>query len=329
MSLLVSLVAVVVLYLAGYYGAKAGLQGVFGVAIPYLAILLFLAGLVYRVLSWARVPVPFRIPTTCGQERSLPWIRQSKLDNPSGTAGVIGRMALEILFFRSLLRNTKSELVNNERVVYSSSPWLWLGAMVFHWSMLVIILRHLRLVLEPVPGFVTFLQSADGVLQLGIPTYYITSFLFIAALLYLLLRRLYVPQLRYISLANDYFPLFLLLGIGITGFWLRYIGKTDIVAVKELVLGLASFKPVGLQAVDPLFYGHLFLVSILVAYFPVSKLTHMVGVFLSPTRNMANNNRMVRHVNPWDYPVKVHTYEEYEDEFREKMKRAGVPVEKE
>ena len=55
----------------------------------------------------------------------------------------------------------------------------------------------------------------------------------------------------------------------------------------------------------------------------------MAGVFLSPTRNLVNNNRAVRHVNPWDYPVKTHPYEEYEDEWRDKMKSAGVPVDKE
>ena len=62
--------------------------------------------------------------------------------------------------------------------------------------------------------------------------------------------------------------------------------------------------------------------------FPFSKLMHMGGVFLSPTRNLANNNRAVRHINPWDYPVHVHTYEEYEDEFREKMVEVGIPVDK-
>lgn len=54
----------------------------------------------------------------------------------------------------------------------------------------------------------------------------------------------------------------------------------------------------------------------------------MAGIFLSPTRNLSNNSRMKRHINPWDYPVKVHTYEEYEDEFRELMIEAGLPVEK-
>jgi hypothetical protein len=54
----------------------------------------------------------------------------------------------------------------------------------------------------------------------------------------------------------------------------------------------------------------------------------MGGVFMSPTRNMPCNTRAERHVNPWNYPVEVHTYEEYEDHFRELMIVAGIPVEK-
>jgi hypothetical protein len=38
---------------------------------------------------------------------------------------------------------------------------------------------------------------------------------------------------------------------------------------------------------------------------------------------------MRHHPNPWNYDVKTHTYEEYEDEFRDKMKAAGLPLEKE
>jgi len=119
------------------------------------------------------------------------------------------------------------------------------------------------------------------------------------------------------------------LGIGLSGFCLRHLLKTDVVGVKELALGLVTFKPTVPDTISALFYGHLFLVSVLLAYFPFSKLVHMPGVFLSPTRNLANTNRAVRHVNPWDYPVKVHTYESYEDEWREKMKGAGLPVDKE
>ena len=53
---------------------------------------------------------------------------------------------------------------------------------------------------------------------------------------------------------------------------------------------------------------------------------HMGGIFLSPTRNTTSDTRARRHVNPWNYPVKVHTYDEYEDDFREKMVEAGLPV---
>ena len=50
---------------------------------------------------------------------------------------------------------------------------------------------------------------------------------------------------------------------------------------------------------------------------------------MSPTRNLANNNRMVRHVNPWNDPnIKPHSYADYEDEFREFMVDADIPVEK-
>ncbi len=330
MKVALSFIAVLGLFaLAVLLVEYAGAHWFFGVLIPYMAIVLFLVGMVHRVLSWAKSPVPFRIPTTCGQEKSLPWIKQNKLDNPSSLIGVIGRMALEVLFFRSLFRNTKTEIKEGPRVVHGSNKWLWLGGLVFHYTFLIIFLRHLRFFTEPVPGFVTFLESLDGFFQMGVPVLFLTSFLFLAAVGYLFLRRVLSPQLRYITLANDYFPLFLLLGIGCTGVLLRHFMKTDVVGIKELGLGLLSFNPVAPADVDSLFYGHLFLVCLLIGYFPFGKLAHAAGVFMSPTRNLANNNRMVRHVNPWDYPVKVHTYEEYEDDFRDKMKAAGIPVDKE
>ncbi|MGD2215224.1 MAG: sulfate reduction electron transfer complex DsrMKJOP subunit DsrM [Gemmatimonadales bacterium] len=328
MNVLIALVAVAGLFLLGLLGGSPGLGWVLGVVVPYAALLLFVFGVIYRVLSWANVPVPFRIPTTSGQQRSLGWIRQQKLENPHNTLQVIGRMAMEVLFFRSLLRNTKTELVEGRRLVYATDLGLWIAALAMHWSLLIILIRHLRLFTNPVPFFVTMLERADGFMEVGLPAVFITTVIFLVALAYLLYRRLAIGQLRYISLVGDYFPLFLLLGIGVSGLWLRHLAKTDIASVKEMALGLARFAPVVPDSISPLFYGHLFLVCVLLAYLPYSKLTHMAGVFLSPTRVMANNNRAVRHVNPWDYPVKVHTYEEYEDELREKMKSAGIPVER-
>ena len=327
MAAFYSLILVLLLCVAGYLGGSAA-GVVFGVIIPYLAIAVFLIGIIYRVIGWANTPVPFRIPTTCGQQKSLPWIQSSRLDNPSSGLGTIVRMALEILLFRSLFRNTKAEIKDGPRLIFNEEKFLWLAALAFHWSFLFILLRHLRFFLEPVPGCVLMAQALDGFFQIGTPVLYITDLIILAALAYLLIRRISDSQVRYISLFADYFALFLLLGLAISGVVLRYFIKTDISEIKELAMGLVTFSPAVPAGAHPIFYIHIFMLSILVAYFPFSKLMHMGGVFLSPTRNLANNNRVKRHINPWDYPVKVHTYGEWEEEFRDKIKAAGLPLEK-
>jgi nitrate reductase gamma subunit len=330
MNAFLSLVAVLAVMLAAYVGTGVlDAKFLFGTILPYAAIATFLIGFIYRIVGWAKSPVPFRIPTTCGQQKSLEWIKSDRLDNPHDTIGVIGRMALEILCFRSLFRNTKMERHEGSKVVYGPGLWLWIGALAFHYSFLVIFVRHLRFFTEPVPYVVGLLQHVDGFFQVGVPPVMASNLFLLAALTFLFARRFWSPQLRYLSLASDYFPLFLIIGIAGTGVLLRHFVRTDIVNVKELAMGLVSFKPAIPKGVHWFFFLHLTLVTTLIAYFPFSKLMHMGGVFLSPTRNLANNNRMVRHVNPWNAPVKVHTYEEYEDDFRDKMKAAGLPVEKE
>jgi nitrate reductase gamma subunit len=330
MNVFLSLVAVLAVMLAAYVGTGVlDARFVFGTLLPYAAIATFLIGFVCRIVGWAKSPVPFRIPTTCGQQKSLDWIPSDRLDNPHDTIGVIGRMALEVLCFRSLFRDTKMERHEESTVVYGPGLWLWIGALAFHYGFLVVFVRHLRYFTEPVPYVVALLQRADGFFQVGVPPVMASDFFLLGALTVLFVRRIRSPQLRYISLASDYFPLFLLIGIVGTGVLMRHFVRTDIVNVKELAMGLVSFRPVIPKGIHWLFFVHLTLVATLLAYFPFSKLMHMGGVFLSPTRNLANNNRMVRHVNPWNAPVHVHTYEEYEDEFRDRMKAAGLPVEKE
>lgn len=322
--------AVIALVLIAFAGIKAvNLYFLFGVIVPYAAFIVFVFGVIYRVVKWGSSPVPFRIPTTSGQQKSLPWIKHSKLDNPSSTSGVIGRMLLEVFLFRSLFSNTKFELREGPMITQGSAKWLWLGGLVFHWSFFIVLVRHIRLFMEPVPVLLQKVEVLDGFLQIGAPGLFISGVVLLLAVTYLFLRRVFIPQVRYISLAADYFPLFLIIGVALSGILMRYFFKVDIVNIKRLTMGLVTFNIAVPEGIDVIFYIHLFLVSILVAYIPFSKIMHLGGVLLSPTRNMANNSRIKRHVNPWDYPVKVHTYEEYEDEFREKMKGAGLPVEKE
>jgi len=318
-----SLAAVAAIALLGaLLGAPAAIW------IAYTGFAALLIGLSWRVVRWSLAPVPFRIPTVCGQEKSLPWIRASWLESPPNAAAAAARMAIEVLTFRSLFRGTRSRLEQGPRLIYREAKWLWLAALTFHWSLLVILVRHLRLFVEPAPKLAVALDRLDGFFQVSAPVFYWTDAVVLVALLYLLQRRFRDPQVRYISLFTDYFALFLLLAIAISGIWMRYVARTDAVAVKQFAIGLTTLAPVVPKSVGAWFYAHLALVSTLAGYLPFSKLVHMGGVFLSPTRNLANNNRSKRHVNPWNYPVKVHTYEEWEDEFRDKMEAAGLPVEK-
>ena len=334
MKAILPLLAVLVLALAGWFGA--GLSGaglLFSVVLPYGAAIVFLVGLTWRVLSWARSPVPFNITTTCGQQHSFPWIRSSRLGNPHTQWGVLGRLTLEVLSFRSLMRNVTHKWVDGAdgeapRLVYRASLGLWIGALVFHYSLLVVLLRHARLFLDPVPGWLDAVEWLDSFLRIGTVPFFLSGLALVLGALFLLLRRVWTPWLRYLSLPADFFPLYLFLGIALTGGLMRYSSRVDIQTVKHFCMGLARLHPNAPTGIGSLFYTHLTLVCVLFAYLPFSKLVHMMSLPLSPTRNMLGAARMTHHENPWNYPVSVHSYEEYENEFRGKMKAAGIPVEK-
>jgi len=330
MKALSSFIVVLLLVLVAYMGVEtANARFLFGVVFPYAAVAIFIGGMIFRILKWGSAPVPFRIPTTCGQQKSFPWIKHSKLENPSGVLGVMGRMALEVLLFRSLFRNLKTQMRDGGQLTYGEAKWLWAAGLAFHWSFLIILIRHLRFFTQQVPAAVQLVEGLDSFLQIGVPLLYMTDAILLGAVTYLFIRRISLPQVRYISLLSDYFPLFLIFGIALSGVLMRYFFKTNIVSVKILAMSLVSFNPEIPQGIDAIFYIHLFLLCTLFAYFPFSKLVHMAGVFMSPTRVLANTSRVKRHINPWNYPVHVHTYEEYENDFRAKMKDAGLPVEKE
>jgi len=327
-----SFLAVIALILIAWLGSQApGMPYLFGVALPYLAMMIFLGGCIYRVVQWGKSPVPFSIQTTCGQAKSLDFIKHNRLEAPDTLPEVVARMFLEIVIFRSLFRNTKSEIHDGPKLTYESSKWLWLFALIFHYSFLLIIIRHMRLFLDPIPAWIGWLEFGDGLFQVGAPTWYITDVGLLVGCVLLFSRRIINRHVRYISLINDYFPLVLIFSIAATGILMRYFLRTDIdiVTIKQLAVGLVTFSPVIGTKIGAIFYIHLFLVCTLIAYFPFSKLMHFAGVLFSPTRNMKNNTRAERHINPWNPEILPHSYEAYEDEFREFMVKAGIPVEKE
>ena len=237
-------------------------------------------------------------------------------------------MALEVLLFRSLFRNSKASMIRGPRLVYQGDKWLWAAALAFHWAFFFILVRHLRFFLEPVPAWVNAVASVDAFLQVGLPAIYATDVLILLALGFLLIRRFTNPQVRAISIAPDYFPLFLILALVVTGVLLRYVTRVDVAGVKVLATNLVAFRFAAPEGLGVLPYVHVFLLCVLLAYFPFSKLLHAPGVFLSPTRNQANSNRTVRHENPWNRDVSPHKFEDWEKEFADEIAQAGYKLER-
>lgn len=178
---------------------------------------------------------------------------------PTTESGALGRLFGEVLFFPSL---------------FKADRWLWAGAWIFHVALAAILFRHLRYFTYPVPWLVTQME----------PVALFFGYLFGAAALFLFWRRLALPRNLYISNLPDYFALALLGGIAGSGLLVSYWLHVNIVDVKAYILGLLTFRPVP-PPQHPLFLFHLFLVLMLMIYFPSSKLLHAGGVFFSPTRH--------------------------------------------
>ena len=159
---------------------------------------------------------------------------------------------------------------------------------MFHFALLLVTLRHLRYFQEPVWWWVNVIQ----------PFGMYAGYAMVIGLLGLLARRIFVARVKYISAPSDYLMLVLILAIGITGLAMKFISHTDIVAVKEFMLGL-MYLDIQPMPTDVLFIAHLSLVILLMLVFPFSKLLHAPGVFFSPTRNQVDNSREKRHVADW------------------------------
>ncbi|MDX9715147.1 MAG: respiratory nitrate reductase subunit gamma [Dissulfurispiraceae bacterium] len=226
----------------------------------YFSALIFFAGMVFRMAGWLAVPNPLKIPTTPA---------------PVTTGGTVFRMLGEVFLFRSL---------------WKADKLLWAAGYIFHLSFLLIIIRHLRYFLYPLPQW--FFWFSDMGVYAG--------FALAASLLYLLSRRLFIDRVSYMSNAADYFYLLLLLLISITGLLMKYIFRTNLIDIKDFILHAAALDPVSMPlGINIFFLVHVFMVLLLAALFPFSKLMHAAGLFITPTRAMVNNARRSRHVNPW------------------------------
>ena len=223
-----------------------------------VATAVLVGGLAHKIWIYAVTPAPLKIPTTPA---------------PVTRAGVAFRLAREVVLFESLFKANK---------------WIWVFGWIFHAALLLVLIRHLRYFTEPVLGLVVLAQ----------PFGIYAGFAMVAGLAGLWARRIFVPRIRYISAPSDHLMLVLLIAIAASGLVMKYVVRTDIVAVKAFFLGLMRFELNPLPG-DAVLLVHLGLVALLMIIFPFSKLMHGVGLMFSPSRNQVDNPREVRHIAKW------------------------------
>ncbi len=220
----------------------------------YAATALFAGGLILRIAEYLKTPVPLKVPATPA---------------PTTRAGAAFRVLREVVVFESL---------------YKSNKWIWLFGIAFHGALVLVLFRHVRYFMYDVPLPV----------QLAQPFGIYAGFAMVGALLALWVRRVVIARVRYISDAFDHLILLLLILIGGSGLAMKFVMRTDIVAVKGFFLGLMRFDIQPLPG-DPVLLAHLAFVALLMAVFPFSKMLHAPGIFFSPSRNQADNPREVRY----------------------------------
>jgi nitrate reductase gamma subunit len=223
-----------------------------------VATLVLVAGLAAKIVQYARTPAPLKIPTTPA---------------PLTKSGAAFRVAREVVVFESLFKSNKP---------------LWIFAALFHFGLLIVLLRHVRYFQDPVWLPIDLVQPFGlygGLMMVG-------------GLALLALRRVVLPRIAYVTGPSDWLILLLLLGIGGSGLMMKTVAHTDIIGVKAFFLGLMALEVRPLPD-DPVLAVHLGLVALLMIVFPFSKLLHAPGIFFSPTRYQNDDSREHRHLCAW------------------------------
>jgi nitrate reductase gamma subunit len=222
----------------------------FGWVLPYIVFIVFLGGIIHRMLVWAHVPVPFKLTV---------------FPSPDTTGGAVADLAKEAVGFRSLWRGKKG---------------FWFIAWIFHISLAFILVGHFFGIALLGQQFMVFGVTAEESEHLSVLLGTYAGIALFLGLIFLLIRRVSSPTMRFISSFADYLVLILLIGIAGSGMYMRMFDEIQYGVVREYLAGLIRLHPIT-PPDHPAFMFHFTLVQLLLLYFPSSKLMHSCGIFFS------------------------------------------------
>ncbi|MFC2060472.1 respiratory nitrate reductase subunit gamma [Chloroflexota bacterium] len=206
----------------------------------YLAILIFILGMAYRIWSWKHLPTGFSWGTF-----------------PQPTKWVVTSVIWRALAWPNLFRADTS---------------LWIGAMVFHIGILLLFVGHLGNFVDML-SFTNKLGLPDHVAyQIGVYAGTVTGI----ALLFFFLRRILATKAKQISSFADHFILWFLLVVVLVGIYARLFDEVSSEVVRRFAISVVTFKP-ALPPGNTWFLTHTLLAEIFIIYAVASKPIHLVG----------------------------------------------------
>lgn len=164
-------------------------------------------------------------------------------------------------------------------------PWMWIFAIIFHFSLAAVLIAHFRMIREFTP--VANLVGKEGMEKLGAIAGGTLGVILLIAVLYYLLRRFLLPY-KDLSVFEDYFIIFLLIIIILLGDHLRFFARFSIDDYRAYMHSILIFKPAFPETIAAsnakwVLTMHVFFVNLFIIYFPFSKLTHVIGTFAANT----------------------------------------------
>jgi nitrate reductase gamma subunit len=224
-----------------------------GAILPYLAVVVFMAGMSYRFYVWTNLPSP----------------AITLFPSPPTEAANLLNTLQEALFFKSLFLGDRT---------------LWFFAWMFHAVLALIFLGHFRVFANVDVVFFSLGMTKEAIQSMSSGVGGAAGVLILATLLFLLFRRATIARVREITGLGDYFALLLLLAIIVTGNLMRFSpDHFDLSLTRNYFAGLASFSDVTGAAVlkNNVFLTHMGLSYLLLICIPFSKLLHLGGIFFT------------------------------------------------
>jgi len=223
----------------------SALAFIIGVVLPPITFVVFVAAMLNRLWTWKKLPQP------------------GMTLFPTSSKGTAAGVVKETLFFPSLFRGDR---------------FLWAMSWLFHAMLVLILVGHLRVVTD-FPALWSALHIDPDTMSAVVGGAAGVTILVMIVLL--IARRFAVDRVREISAPADYFALFLLLAIVLTGNAMRFVDHFDLAASRQYFASLVMLRwPVAVPE-SGWFLAHLFLGQMLLLYMPFSKLMHFGGVFFT------------------------------------------------